>query len=98
MLIVCVTWYLLVSAGASSNLSLSALIGNFLFLQEQFKGIIIIIIMVAHALTKSLPSPAHIKHRKIMLGHVPFSFAARSLRRTVGGKSFSLSYSCLISH
>jgi hypothetical protein len=42
-------------------------------------------LMVADALTKSLSSPAHIKHREIMLGHVPFSFAARSLRRTVGG-------------
>ncbi len=30
-------------------------------------------LMVADALTKSLPSPAHIKHREIMLGHVPFS-------------------------
>jgi len=42
-------------------------------------------LMVADALTKSLPSPAHIKHREIMLGHVPFSFAARTLRRCVGG-------------
>ena len=42
-------------------------------------------LMVSDALTKSLHSPAHIKHREIMLGHVPFSFAARSLRRTVGG-------------
>jgi hypothetical protein len=41
-------------------------------------------LMVADALTKSLPSPAHIKHRGIMLGHVPFSFAARSLRRAIG--------------
>jgi hypothetical protein len=41
-------------------------------------------LMVADALTKSLPSPAHIKHREIMLGHVPFSFAARTLRRSVG--------------
>ena len=40
-------------------------------------------LMVADALTKSLPSPAHIKHREIMLGHVPF--AARTLRRSVGG-------------
>jgi hypothetical protein len=30
-------------------------------------------LMVADALTKSLPSPAHIKHREIMLGHVPLS-------------------------
>jgi hypothetical protein len=44
-----------------------------------------LILMVAGALTKSLPSPAHIKHREIMLGHVPFSFAARTLRRSVGG-------------
>ena len=42
-------------------------------------------LMVADALTKSLPSPAHIKHREIMLGHVPFSFADRTLRRTGGG-------------
>ena len=42
-------------------------------------------LMVVDALTKSLPSPAHIKHREIMLGHVPFSFAAHTLRRTVGG-------------
>ena len=42
-------------------------------------------LMVADALTKSLPSPAHIKHRDIMLGHVPFSFAARTLRNFIGG-------------
>jgi hypothetical protein len=42
-------------------------------------------LMVADALTKSLPSPAHIKHREIMIDHVPFSFAARTLRRSVGG-------------
>jgi hypothetical protein len=35
--------------------------------------------MVAHALTKSLSSPAHIKHREIMLGRVPFSFADPAL-------------------
>jgi len=29
--------------------------------------------MVADALTKSLPSPAFIAHRKVMLGQVPFS-------------------------
>jgi hypothetical protein len=40
-------------------------------------------LMVADALTKSLPPPAHIKHREIMLGHVPFSFADRSLRRAI---------------
>jgi hypothetical protein len=40
-------------------------------------------LMVADALTKSLPSPAHIKHREIMLGHVPF--AARTLRNSVKG-------------
>ena len=34
-------------------------------------------LMVADALTKSLPSPAHIKHRHVMLGRV--HFAARSL-------------------
>ena len=43
--------------------------------------------MVADALTKSLPSPAHIKHRDIMLGHVPFSFAARTLRSSVADSS-----------
>ncbi len=43
-------------------------------------------LMVADALTKSFPSPAHIKHREIMLGHVPFSFATRTLRRSVGGE------------
>ena len=41
-------------------------------------------LMVADALTKSLPSQVHIKHRELMLGHVPFSFAARSLRRAIG--------------
>jgi len=52
-------------------------------------------LMVADALTKSLPAPAHIKHREIVLGHVPFSFAARTLRRSVGGvddPSLSLSF------
>jgi hypothetical protein len=44
-------------------------------------------LMVADALTKSLSSPAHIKHRDIMLGHVPFSFAARTLRNFIGGGS-----------
>ncbi len=41
-------------------------------------------LMVADALTESLPSPAHIKHLDIMLGHVPFSFAARTLRNIIG--------------
>ena len=36
-------------------------------------------LMVADALTKSLPSPAHIKHREIMLGYVQFSFLRRVL-------------------
>jgi hypothetical protein len=44
-------------------------------------------LMVADALTESLPSPANIKHRDIMLGHVPFSFAARTLRNFIGGGS-----------
>jgi hypothetical protein len=35
-------------------------------------------LMVADALTKSKPSPAHIKYRDIMWGHVPFSLAART--------------------
>ena len=51
--------------------------------------------MVANALTKRLPSPAHIKYCDIMLGHVPFSFAARTLRIFIGGgvndRSLSLS-------
>ena len=34
--------------------------------------------MVADALTKSLPAPAFIAHREVMLGRVPF--AARLLR------------------
>ena len=34
--------------------------------------------MVADALTKSLPAPAFIAHREVMLGHVPF--VARLLR------------------
>ena len=44
-------------------------------------------LMVAHALTKSLSSPAHIKHREIMLGRVPFSFADRTLRRTAASRT-----------
>jgi hypothetical protein len=57
-------------------------------------------LMVADALTKSLSSPAHIKHREIRLGHVPFSFAARTLRRFVGGGGgvmISLSFSLYLS-
>ena len=42
-------------------------------------------LMAVDASTKRLPSPAHIKHRDIMLGHVPFSFAARTLCSSVGG-------------
>jgi hypothetical protein len=56
-------------------------------------------LMVADALTKSLRSrsPAHTKHREIMLGHVPVSFAACPLYRTVGGGGESLSvYSCFL--
>ena len=30
-------------------------------------------LMVADALTKSLPAPAHAKHRNVMIGRVPFS-------------------------
>jgi hypothetical protein len=41
-------------------------------------------LMVADALTKSLPSPAHIKHREIMLGHVPFSLYLSQPVVTVG--------------
>ena len=38
------------------------------------------------ALTKSLPAPAHAKHREVMLGHAPFtSFAARALYSVHGG-------------
>jgi hypothetical protein len=35
-------------------------------------------LMVADALTKSLPSPAHAKHRDVMIGRVPF--CVRTLR------------------
>ena len=35
-------------------------------------------LMVADALTKSLPAPAHAKHRDIMIGRVPF--CVRTLR------------------
>ena len=35
-------------------------------------------LMVADALTKSLPAPAHAKHRDVMIGRVPF--CVRSLR------------------
>jgi len=35
-------------------------------------------LMVADALTKSLPAPAHAKHRNVMIGRVPFS--VRTLR------------------
>jgi hypothetical protein len=35
-------------------------------------------LMVADALTKSLPSPAHAKHRDVMMGRIPF--CARTLR------------------
>jgi len=38
--------------------------------------------MVADALTKSLPSPAFVRHRQIMTGHA--SFAARLLRCVCG--------------
>ena len=30
-------------------------------------------LMMADALTKSLPTPAHTKHRAVMMGHAPFS-------------------------
>ena len=43
-------------------------------------------LMVADALTKNLPAPAHAKHREVMLGHAPFtSFAARALYSVHGG-------------
>ena len=35
-------------------------------------------LMVTDALTKSLPSPAHAKHRDVMIGRIPF--CARTLR------------------
>ena len=35
-------------------------------------------LMVADALTKSLPAPAHAKHRNVMIGRVPF--CVRTLR------------------
>ena len=47
-------------------------------------------LMVADALTKSLPAPAHAKHRDVMTGRVPF--CARTLRPAtcvVGGYNSS---------
>ena len=38
--------------------------------------------MVNHAVTKSLPSPAFILHRKVMLGQVPFSLQLLGTRHT----------------
>ena len=35
-------------------------------------------LMVADARTKSLPAPAHVKHRNVMIGRVPF--CVRTLR------------------
>ena len=35
-------------------------------------------LLVADPLTKSLPTPAHLKHRDVMIGRVPF--CARMLR------------------
>ena len=49
------------------------------FIRELVKAGIVRIIplhtdkMVADALTKSLPSPAFVAHRKVMRGHVPFA-------------------------
>jgi hypothetical protein len=43
-------------------------------------------LMVVDALTKSLPAPAHVKHRDVMIGRVPF--CVRTLRPStcvVGG-------------
>ena len=37
--------------------------------------------MVADALTKSLPSPVFVAHRKVMLGHVPFALTFLGLCR-----------------
>jgi hypothetical protein len=37
--------------------------------------------MVADALTKSLPAPAHAKHRDVMIGRVPF--CVRTLRSSL---------------
>ena len=39
-------------------------------------------LMIADALTKALPTPAHVKHRAVMMGHVPFS--ARVLQVQAG--------------
>ena len=42
--------------------------------------------MVADALTKSLPAPAHAKHRDVMIGRVPFCVRTlRSAFSVVGG-------------
>ena len=54
-------------------------------------------LMVADALTKGLPSPARIKHRDIMLGNVPFSFVARTLRSFIGGGGLMIPLSLSLS-
>ena len=45
-------------------------------------------LMVADALTKSLPPPAHAKHRDTMIGRVPFSVPFKKK------KAFHLIYAC----
>ena len=45
-------------------------------------------LMVADALTKSLPPPAHAKHRETMIGRVPFSVPFKKK------KAFHLIYAC----
>ena len=64
---------------------------------RQPRGFHLSYLMVADTLTKSLPSPAHIKHRDIMLGHVPFSFAARTLRNFIGGGGLMIPLSLFLS-
>ena len=39
-------------------------------------------LMMADALTKGLPTPAHAKHRAVMMGHAPFS--ARVFQEQIG--------------
>jgi hypothetical protein len=53
--------------------------------------------MVADALTRSLPAPAHAKHRDVMIGRVPF--CVRTLRPSnwVMGGCFSLDRGSLLS-
>jgi hypothetical protein len=53
--------------------------------------------MVADALTKSLPAPAHAKHRDVMLGRVPFCVRTMRPSNCVMGGCFSLDRGSLLS-